>query len=153
MSAIRFFLIGLFSLTFNHFAGAAEVCEFQRFNDVTFQGCTDFTFSHALETGDIEKIIQLIEKEPKYVFACNQNPEFDQDQYSSLTYAVCRAKNRPTLPAIVKYLLQNGANPTCRSQVLKVTALECANNIQNPEIKDQVVELLLAAGADRVGSR
>lgn len=147
MSAIRFFLVSILFTSIAHYSFASDVCQFKRFNDVTFQGCTDFNFSNALTAGDLTTVQTMVSTNPDYVFSCNQTENDFHDQYSALTFAVCNAGDKATLPAIVNLLLKNGADATCRSQVSHVTALQCANRIADANIRSQVIGLLKAAGA------
>lgn len=147
MSSIRYLGLILFIFLAGQLSFGADVCQFKKLNDITLQGCTDFQFSDALASGNLAKISSMITENPDYVFACNQTETEFADQYSSLTFAICHAGTKATLPAIVDLLLKNGADPSCRSQVSRLTALQCANQIADPSIRSQVVDMLHAAGA------
>lgn len=126
-------------------AFAAE-CEFE--NAVNDKTCTDNDFFVALWNGDTASVEQKLQTNPKLVNSCPVSTSYVNEFVTPLIFASCHSAYNKRIE-LVSLLLKNGAanQINCQSRFAHLTALKCANAIQDQSVKQAVLKLLKAAGA------
>ena len=142
--------LSVFVLTCGSSSFAGETCSFKAIDGGTPGVCSDETFSVALWVGDAEKVKSQLEANPALVHSCHHSLSYAGEWVNPLVFSICHGVSS-TKAAIVATLLRAGASAqvNCESDLFKLTALKCAQQIEDKTVKNEVVRLLKAAGANR----
>ncbi len=89
---------------------ARVVCPFKPPHPEISENCSDLDFTQAIWASDFQLTKAFVDQNPNYVFACHIDPNNDFDQFSTLTFAICKHGDQKDLPQIVRFLLANGAD-------------------------------------------
>ena len=133
------------SLLFS-FSASAEECQFQ--NVVSSSTCTDDEFFVALWNGNTEIVEQKLQINPKLINSCPESTSYKNEFVTPLIFASCHSVYNKRAE-LVSILLKSGAanQINCESRFARMTALKCANAIQDNSVRQTVLKLLKAAGA------
>ena len=141
-------LIILTSSMFLSLGAVATECQFE--SVASGNTCTDNEFAVAIWNGNTELVEQKLRPNPKLISACPTSLSYSHEFVTPLIFASCHSVYSKRAE-LVSILLKNGAanQINCESSLVRMTALKCANAIEDQKVRQDVLKLLKAAGASR----
>ncbi len=140
--------VSILALVLGSASFAGEKCSFKAINGGTTGVCSDDTFTVALWNGDVAKVKSLLQANPALIQSCQQSTSYAGEWINPLVFSSCHGVYS-TKAEVIKTLLASGAaaQVNCESDIFKMTALKCAQEIEDASVRNAVVGLLKAAGA------